>query len=116
MADVEPVVTFFTLDLKDEDVAYSTSYPEAPDIFFERLTVIFLPDTFFRLLIVGFPGLASRTVILQLALTPVPSLAVAVITAVPAPTAVTLPVVDTVATFTLELDHTTPLTVGLEGE
>lgn len=55
------------------------------------------------------------TFILQVAFTPLPSFAVAVIVTVPFFSPVTLPEVDTLAILLLELVHVTPFTDGLLG-
>ena len=59
---------------------------------------------------------ATFTVTLHFALTPLPSAAVAVISAVPFATAVTVPSALTVATLVLELLHVTLLLAALLGD
>ena len=63
----------------------------------------------------GSSGIYVETVTVQDALYP-PSAVVAVITAVPLPTAVTLPFWSTVATAVFPLTHVTALLVALAGE
>ena len=63
----------------------------------------------------GLVGVLS-TITLQLALVPLPSLALQVIVAVPADFAVTRPLLLTVATDVLLDDHVTLLSVALLGE
>ena len=61
------------------------------------------------------PEEGAVTVILQYAFLPLPSLAAQVIVAVPFPTAVTLPVLETFATFVLLLFHATVLLLADAG-
>ena len=76
-----------------------------------------LPPTFMLVPVLfnEIPVTGWDTVTLQVALFPLPSLAVAVIVAVPGPTAVTLPFESTVATDVLEDFHVNVLLVALSG-
>lgn len=89
-----------------------TSYPVAPNTAFQLTTVLVL----LALATTKEPGVAGITLMVQVALTPLPSFALQVITAVPIDLVRIKPVDSTVeATAELELDQVTALFDAFEG-
>ena len=82
-------------------------FPTLAVVLFNVIFVTFTTD--------GFDGIGSVTVTLQVAFLSLPSFAIQVILAVPADTAVTLPVLSTVAIFVSDEVQFTDLSVAFSG-